>query len=132
MSTVENSVSISSADCRDVADLAKRLRLHVLQMLHRAQSSHIGSNLSMVELLAGGQALAGKWDERPYRVFAMLSDGECDEGTNWEAALFAPHHKLDNLVVIIDYNKIQSLTYCRDTLNLEPFADKFRAFGWSV
>jgi transketolase len=62
----------------------------------------------------------------------MLSDGECDEGSNWEAALFAPHHKLDNLVVIVDYNKIQSLGYVKDVIDLEPFAEKWRAFGWGT
>ncbi len=77
-------------------------------------------------------ALVGKRDGRPYRVFALLSDGECDEGSSWEAALFAPHHGLDNLIVIVDYNKIQSLGFVREVLNLEPFAAKWAAFGWSV
>ena len=79
-----------------------------------------------------GMALAAKHDRASYRVFVMLSDGECDEGSNWEAGLFAPHHRLDNLVVIIDYNKIQSLGTIKEVLNLEPFADKWRAFGWAV
>jgi transketolase len=82
--------------------------------------------------IACGMALAGKRGARPYRVFAVLSDGECDEGSTWEAALFAPHHLLDNLVVIIDYNKIQSFGSVREVLDLEPFADKWQAFGWSV
>ena len=67
-----------------------------------------------------------------HRAFVVLSDGECDEGSTWEAALFAPHHRLDNLVAIIDYNKVQSFGNVRDVLNLEPFADKWRAFGWAV
>ena len=79
-----------------------------------------------------GMALAAKKDRSTYRVFTLLSDGECDEGSNWEAALFAPHHKLDNLTVIIDYNKIQSLGPVSDVLELEPLADKWRAFGWAV
>ncbi|MEM8981978.1 MAG: transketolase [Pseudomonadota bacterium] len=66
------------------------------------------------------------------RVFCLLSDGECDEGSNWEAALFAAHHTLKNLTAIIDYNKIQSLDTVSDTLGLEPFVDKWRAFGWNV
>lgn len=82
--------------------------------------------------IACGLALAGKRDGRPYRVFALLSDGECDEGSNWEAALFAPHHQLDNLVVIVDYNKIQSLGDVKDVLDLEPFAAKWQAFRWAV
>jgi len=82
--------------------------------------------------LACGMALAGKRDGQAYRVFAMLSDGECDEGSTWEAALFAPHHKLDNLIAIIDYNQIQSLGTVKEVLDLEPFADKWKAFGWAV
>jgi transketolase len=77
-------------------------------------------------------ALAGKRDGSPYRVFALLSDGECDEGSTWEAALFAGHHGLSNLVSIIDYNKIQSLGTVAQVLNLEPFAAKWQAFGWAV
>lgn len=66
------------------------------------------------------------------RVFCLLSDGECDEGSNWEAILFAGHHKLSNLCVIVDYNKIQSFGRVADVLDLEPFADKWLAFGWNV
>jgi transketolase len=79
-----------------------------------------------------GMALAAKRNRESHRVFVMLSDGECDEGSNWEAALFAPHHQLDNLVVIVDYNKIQSLGTVKEVLDLEPFADKWRAFSWAV
>jgi transketolase len=64
------------------------------------------------------------------RVFVVLSDGECDEGSVWEGALFAAHHSLGNLRVIIDYNKLQSLGRVSDTINLEPLAAKWRAFGW--
>ncbi|HEX5038148.1 MAG TPA: transketolase [bacterium] len=88
----------------------------------------LGHGLSV----AAGMALAGKLAGKTHRVFTVLSDGECDEGSNWEAILFAPHHKLDNLVAVIDYNKIQSLTSISDTLELEPFVDKWRSFGWSV
>lgn len=197
-------------------ELARRIRSHVLRMVHRAKASHVGSCFSMSDLLAVlygavlrvdphrpdwsdrdrfllskghaaaaiyavlaergffptswldtyccddsrlaghithygvpgvevssgslghglslacGMALAGKRDQCPYRVFALLSDGECDEGSIWEAALFAPHHRLDNLIAIVDYNKIQSFGTVRQVLDLEPFADKWRAFGWSV
>ena len=82
--------------------------------------------------VAAGMALAAKRQEKDHRVFCMLSDGECDEGSNWEAILFSAHHKLDNLVAVIDYNKVQSLADVSDTLTLEPFADKWIAFGWSV
>jgi transketolase len=91
-------------------------------------SGSLGHGLSV----ACGMALAGKRDEKSYRVFALLSDGECDEGSVWEAVLFAPHHKLDNLVAVVDYNKIQSFGTVKEVLDLEPFADKWRAFGWAV
>jgi transketolase len=204
------------SDLSDYSRMAGRIRRHVVNMTHRAKSSHVGTCLSMADILAVlygkilrveptnaasadrdrfilskghggaavyaalaekgffpvqeletycqdgsilaghltqigapgveastgslghglsiacGMAVAGKRDRRPYRVFALLSDGECDEGSTWEAILFAPHHHLDNLVAIVDYNKIQSLARVEDTLALEPFADKWRAFGWSV
>lgn len=196
--------------------LAKKIRLHVLEMTHRAKSSHIGSSFSMVELLtvlyseilrvrpdepewpdrdrfilskghacaalfavlaekgffpkswlddfylngshlaghathkgvpgvevstgalghgisiASGMAYAAKADNKSCRVFTLLSDGECDEGSIWEAALFAGHHKLDNLITIVDYNKIQSMGSVKEVLDLDPFADKWQSFGWSV
>ncbi len=200
----------------DLRDLARRLRSHSLRMISQAKTSHIGSCLSVADILAvlygrvmridpempswpsrdrlimskghaaavtyaavaeagfmprerlaeyarnGGQlyghvtnvgvpgvefssgslghglpvgtgmALTGKREGAAWRVFVVMSDGECDEGSNWEAILFAGHHQLDNLTAIIDYNKIQSLDRVDKTLGLEPFADKFRAFGWSV
>src|SRR2546421_5520218 len=82
--------------------------------------------------IACGMALVGKRDGKAHRVFTMLSDGECDEGSTWEAVLFAPHHRLDNLIAIVDYNKIQSLGTVKEVLDLEPFAAKWRAFGWAV
>ena len=79
-----------------------------------------------------GMALAGKREGRPYRVFVLLSDGELDEGSNWEAILFAPQHRLDNLVAIVDYNQIQSFGSVKEVLDLDPLADKWRAFRWAV
>jgi transketolase len=200
----------------DLTELARRIRAHTLKMVHRAKASHVGTCLSMTDLLAvlygailwvdpalpewedrdrfilskghgaaalyatlaergffpidwldtygcDGTRLAGhishygvpgvevstgslghglslacgmamgcKHDGRPSRVFALLSDGECDEGSTWEAVLFAPHHHLDNLIAIIDYNKIQSFGSVREVLDLEPFAAKWRSFGWHV
>jgi transketolase len=81
--------------------------------------------------LACGIALAGRQGDG-FRAFVILSDGECDEGSVWEAALFASHHRLDNLAAIIDYNKIQSFGRVDEVLALEPFAAKWRAFGWTV
>lgn len=88
----------------------------------------LGHGLSV----AAGMSYAAKLDGKKHRVFTVLSDGECDEGSNWEAILFAAHHKLDNLVAIVDYNKIQSLASVSETLGLEPFAAKWQAFGWDV
>jgi transketolase len=200
----------------EILDLARRLRTHSLRMISAAKTSHIGSCLSVADILAvlygrvlrvdpararwperdrlivskghaaavtyaavaeagfmplerlaeyarnGGQlyghvthagvpgiefssgslghglgvgagmALVAWRDRAPWRVFVVMSDGECDEGSNWEAILFAGHHGLENLVAIIDYNKIQSLDLVEKTLKLEPLADKLRAFGWSV
>ena len=79
-----------------------------------------------------GMAYSARLDGRLHRVVVLLSDGECDEGSNWEAILFAAHHGLDNLVAVVDYNKIQSLGPVDETLRLEPFADKWRAFGWTA
>lgn len=200
----------------NLPQLCETLRLHALNMTHRAKSSHIGSNFSMVELLAvlytkilridphqptwpdrdrfilskghacavlyamlaergffpvsdlesfyhngarlaghathtsapgievstgslghglslaTGMALAAKRDGKNHRIFAMLSDGECDEGSTWEPALFAPQHKLDNLIAIVDYNKIQSLGSTKEVMDLDPLGEKWRMFGWSV
>lgn len=79
-----------------------------------------------------GMAIVGKHDKKDYRVFVLISDGECDEGSVWESAMLAGQLKLDNLVVIIDYNKLQSFGRVKDIIDLEPLADKWRAFGWSV
>jgi transketolase len=211
-STVTNGKCTS----RDVNSLAHAIRVHVLQMTHSAKSSHIGSCLSIADLLAVlygrilridptsidspdrdrfilskghacaavyavlaelgffpaswlatfykdgsplpghithygipgvevstgslghglplacGMALAGKRDGRPYRVFTVLSDGECDEGSTLEAMLFAGHHQLDNLVAIVDYNKIQSIGRVSEVLDLHPFPEKWSACRWTV
>ena len=200
----------------DASMLARAIRAHVLRMTHRANASHIGSCLSIADILAvlyrgilrvdssrpdwpdrdrfvlskghgcaalyavlaergffprewlesycqdGGElpghitshgtpgvevstgslghglpigcgiALAGKHDNQPSRVFVVLSDGELDEGSNWEAILFASHHHLDNMVAIVDYNKIQSFGAVKEVLDLEPLADKWRSFRWVV
>ena len=79
-----------------------------------------------------GMAKAAKLDDKNHRIFVVLSDGECDEGSNWEAILFAGHHNLNNLVAIVDYNKIQSLAPVSETLALEPFAEKWKNFHWNV
>ncbi|MCG3128162.1 MAG: hypothetical protein CHACPFDD_03038 [Phycisphaerae bacterium] len=205
-----------SADVADVVELARRIRAHVLRMTHGAGASHVGSCLSIADLLAVlygrvlrvdpsnpadesrdrfvlskghaaaalyvvlaergffpvewlgsycgdgaalaghvkhagvpgveastgslghglglavGMALAARRGGRAARAVALLSDGECDEGAVWEAALLAAHHRLDNLTAIIDCNGIQSFGTVEEVLKLEPLAEKWRAFGWGV
>ncbi|MFG6486789.1 transketolase [Roseateles sp. BYS78W] len=199
----------------DSQDLARRMRIQALHMVHRAKASHIGSALSICDIVAvlygqvlhldpkqptaaqrdrfilskghacvavyaalaetgffptddllkygqdhsvlmnhvshkvagvefstgslghglpfgTGKALAASRSKQTWRTFVLLSDGELGEGSNWEAMMFAAHHQLDNLVAIVDYNKLQSLTTVDKTLRIEPLADKARAFGWSV
>ena len=201
---------------RDHKELAKKIRINALHMVYKANQSHIGTCLSMADLLAVlynkvlnvkpsnptwserdrfilskghgaailyavlaecgffpkkwldtycqdnsklaghithngvagvevstgslghglpigcGIALAAKSDEKAYRTFVMLSDGELDEGSNWEAILFASQHHLNNLVGVIDYNKIQGFGNVHEIINLEPLMDKFQSFGWAV
>lgn len=200
---------------RELAAFAQAIRIDVLQMVHRAKSSHVGSCFSVADILAVlyarilnidperpykndrdrfilskghacaalysalatrgffprqwldqfyqdgsrlpghathtvpgvemstgslghglsiacGMALVGIQETNPFRVFTLLSDGECDEGSVWEAVLFAGHHRLNNLVAIVDANKIQSLGRVSEVLDLDPLCDKWRASRWSV
>jgi transketolase len=82
--------------------------------------------------MATGMAYVGKIDNKIHRVFCIISDGECDEGSTWEAIMFAGHHKLDNLVVVVDYNKLQGFGYTKDILDLEPFSQRWKSFGWEA
>jgi transketolase len=91
-------------------------------------SGALGHGLALAVGLATGAVRLGE----SWRVFALLSDGECDEGSTWEAALLAPAWKLANLTAIIDYNKIQSLGRVDEIVPLEPLAEKWRAFGWDT
>ncbi|HEV7693322.1 MAG TPA: transketolase [Hyphomonadaceae bacterium] len=79
-----------------------------------------------------GMAVAGRIKNQVYRVYALLSDGENNEGSVWEAAMFASAQKLENLCVIVDYNKWQATARSNETLMLAPLADKWRAFGWDA
>jgi len=198
-------------ECRE---LAKRVRGHCLRMTHRGKSGHVGSMLSMAELLAVlykrvlkvdpknprdpsrdrfilskghggggvyatltelgffpmewlqgyyrdegklmghishhvpgvefstgslghglpvacGMALAARRAGAKHRVFCLMSDGDCDEGSTWEAILFAAQHHFDNLVVVVDYNRVQALGHSKDVLDLEPLGDKIRACRWA-
>lgn len=215
MGSVKQSPGTMLPNAINTRDFAARIRAHALRMVFRAKASHIGSCLSMADILATlytqtmridplrpsdptrdrfilskghaaailyatlaergffpitelesycesgsrltghvshgvpgvevstgslghglpiavGIALGVRAQASGARVFCLLSDGECDEGSSWEAILFAPHHKLDNLVAIVDFNKIQSFGRVSEVLELEPFADKWRAFRWNV
>jgi transketolase len=202
----------------ELKDFARRLRIHALNMVHRAGAAHIGGALSMADLLTAlyqpehgrlhvdpqqpqkadrdrfvlskghscvglysaialagfipetelenyakdgsrlmshvshkvpgcefstgslghglsfgtGLAFGAKRRRESWRTVVMVSDGELDEGSNWEAILFAGHHQLDNLWTIVDFNKIQSLGSVDQVLRLDPLPDKFKAFGWHV
>ena len=100
------------------------------------------SNVKMPEIEVGtgslgqglsigiGMALAARIDKKDYRVYALLGDGECQEGETWESAMTAGHHKIDNLCALIDYNHVQQTHPTSETKDLEPLADKWRAFNW--
>jgi len=81
---------------------------------------------------AVGRALAEKIDKRNKKIYVLISDGELNEGTTWESLLFASFHKLDNLIIIIDYNKIQSLDFTKNVLQIEPLNKKLISFGCNV
>lgn len=105
-------------------------------------SGHVSHHLPGVDFSTGslghglsagaGMAYAIKKNGKNNKVYVVLGDGECDEGSVWEAALFANHFRLQNLVAIIDHNHMQSLDFCENTLELENLGDKWRAFGWNV
>lgn len=82
--------------------------------------------------IATGAALAAKIQGAPWRTFVMTGDGELQEGSNWEAAMTAAQYQLDNLVLIIDRNRIQQGDFTENTIKLDPLSDKWRAFGWAV
>ena len=91
-------------------------------------SGSLGQGLA----IAAGITLANKKDNKKNRTFVLLGDGECNEGMIWEAALFASHQKLNNLIAIIDYNKLQGFGSTTEIMDLEPFKEKFESFGWNT
>ena len=120
-----------------VADLANLRKIHSHLQGHTDRTCTPGVEMSAGSIGQGlsfglGMALAGRLDGLDYRVHVLLGDGECDEGQIWEAAMAAAHFKADNLVAIVDRNKIQLTGWTKDIMELEPFADKWRAFGWQV
>lgn len=113
--------------CQDGSDLSGHISHKEISGVEFSTGS-LGHGLPV----ACGMALAAKINKNKHRVFVMLSDGECDEGSNWEAILFAAHHKLNNLTVIIDRNRLQSIYSTEDTLALEPLTEKWKSFGWDT
>ena len=105
-------------------------------------SGHVSHHLPGVDFSTGslghglsaaaGMAYALKKDRRSERTFVVLGDGECNEGSVWEAALFANHFRLNNLVAIVDHNHMQSLDFQENTLEMEDFGEKWKSFGWNV
>lgn len=105
-------------------------------------SGHISHKVPGIEMSTGslghglgvgvGMAIAAKQDKKSHRVFVIMGDGECNEGSVWEAAQAAVNFQLNNLVAIVDHNHMQSLDYCERTLNSAPMTEKWRGFGWNV
>lgn len=105
-------------------------------------SGHVSHHLPGIDFSTGslghglsagiGMAYAAKKDGKKHKVYVVLGDGECDEGSVWEAALFANHFRLNNLVAIVDHNHMQSMDFQENTLEIEDFGSKWRAFGWNV
>ena len=112
--------------CQDGTDLAGHISPKAPGV--EVATGSLGHGLS----IGCGMALAAKRGGCSWRVFVVLSDGDCDEGSTWEAALFAPQHELGNLIAIVDYNKMQAFGRTREVLDLDPLADKWRAFRWAV
>jgi transketolase len=117
--------------------------LETLRKMDSRLQGHTDMNLTPgVEMSAGslgvglsfaiGVALAARLDSRTYRTYALLSDGECEEGETWEAALAAAHFRVDNLTAMVDCNGMQLSGWTRDIMNLEPLIRKWQAFGWHV
>lgn len=105
-------------------------------------SGHVSHHLPGVDFSTGslghglsagvGMAYVAKKDGKSHKVYVVLGDGECDEGSVWEAALFANHFRLNNLVAIVDHNHMQSMDFQENTLEIENLGEKWKAFGWNV
>jgi transketolase len=113
--------------CNDGGRLAEHPPANLLPGVEAATGS-LGHGLP----IGCGMALSGRIQNQTFRVFALLSDGECNEGSVWEAAMFAAAQKLDNVCVVIDYNKWQATARSNETLMLAPLRDKWEAFGWEA
>lgn len=112
--------------CGDGTELAGHPE-HLLAGVDFSTGS-LGHGLS----LATGAALAARLQKSSRRVYALLSDAECNEGSTWEAVMFAAHHRLANLTAVIDVNGQQALGYTKDVIDLDPLAERWASFGWDV
>jgi transketolase len=117
------------AELATLRKLDSRLQGHTDRKLTPGVEMSAGS-LGMGLSFAIGVALAARLDSKTYWTYVLLSDGECEEGQTWEAALSAAHFKLDNLTAVVDCNGMQLSGWTRDIMNLEPFTRKWQAFGW--
>ncbi len=121
----------------DKAEFANFRRLHSILQGHPDRNKTPGVDCTTGSLgqgfpVACGMALGAKIDGAPYRVYALLSDGECNEGSIWEAALIAANLKLTNLIALVDWNRKSSYGTMAGRNDIEPLADKWRSFGWAV
>ncbi|MBI3955031.1 transketolase [Candidatus Gottesmanbacteria bacterium] len=112
--------------CRDNSIFEEHPKHHIEAI--EVSTGSLGHGLS----IGAGLAMGGKLKKQKSNVFVLMSDAECDEGEVWEAALFAGHHKLSNLLLFLDYNKVQALGTTKDVLDLEPLAKKWQSFGWKA
>ena len=121
---------LSEAELNTYCGEGSLLGVHPEQALRGVDfaTGSLGHGLSM----AAGAALAARLQQSPRRAFALVSDAECDTGSLWEAVMFAAHHKLSNLIVIVDLNGQQALGHTEQVLSLRPLAGRWRAFGWDV
>ncbi len=129
--------ALAECDYMPVEELSTLRQLDSRLQGHTDMTTVPGVEMSAGSLGQGlsfsvGVALAGRLDKRNYWVYTLLGDGECDEGQVWEAAMAAAHYKLDRMIAFVDYNKLQIDGWNKDVMNLEPFTDKWRAFGWYV
>jgi transketolase len=121
---------ISNKELNSFRNFGSVLQGHPIRGLPGIEIStgSLGQGLS----IAAGIALAAKMDPKKYYTYVLLGDGECDEGQIWEAAMFASHNKLDNLIAIVDRNKFQIDELTENVVALEPFSKKWESFGWLV
>jgi transketolase len=119
---------ISSAEMDEFCGEGSRIAVHAEHTVKGVDfaAGSLGQGLP----IATGAALAARLQGSQRRVYCLVSDGECNEGSVWEAAMFASHHRLDNLQVIVDWNRQQALGFTRDIIDIPNLPDRWRAFGW--